>query len=72
MVPFLVEDELMSLGATFSKVNNWGVHTVADGQLITGQNRASSPFPNLDAVPVGVAVIALEVDDMDVLHIALW
>jgi len=42
VVPFLVEDELMSLGATFSKVQNWGVHTVADGQLITGQNPASS------------------------------
>jgi putative intracellular protease/amidase len=42
VVPFLVEDELMHLGATFSKVKNWGVHTVADGQLITGQNPASS------------------------------
>ena len=42
MVPFLVEDELMRLDATFSKVKNWGVHTVADGQLITGQNPASS------------------------------
>jgi putative intracellular protease/amidase len=42
VVPFLVEDELMSLGATFSKVKNWGVPTVADGQLITGQNPASS------------------------------
>lgn len=42
VVPFLVEDELMSLGATFSKVKNWGVHTVADGPLITGQNPASS------------------------------
>ena len=42
VVPFLVEDELMSLGATFSKVKNWGVHTVAHGQLITGQNPASS------------------------------
>ena len=42
VVPFLVEDELMSLGATFSKVKNWGVYTVADGQLITGQNPASS------------------------------
>jgi putative intracellular protease/amidase len=37
VVPFLVEDELMSLGATFSKVKNWGVHTVADGQLITAK-----------------------------------
>jgi len=32
----------MSLDATFSKVKHWGVHTVADGQLITGQNPASS------------------------------
>ena len=41
-MPFLVEDELMKLGATFSKVKNWGVHTVSDGLLITGQNPASS------------------------------
>ena len=42
VVPFLVEDEMMRLGATFSKVKNWGVHTVTDGQLLTGQNPASS------------------------------
>jgi putative intracellular protease/amidase len=42
VVPFLVEDELMRLGATFSKVKNWGVYTIGDGQLITGQNPASS------------------------------
>jgi len=42
LVPFLVEDELINLGATFSKVKNWGVHTVTDGYLITGQNPASS------------------------------
>src|SRR5512144_3332286 len=42
VVPFLVEDELMNLGAAFSKVKNWGVYTVTDGQLITGQNPASS------------------------------
>lgn len=42
VVPFLVEDALLSLGAVFSKVTNFGVHTVADGQLITGQNPASS------------------------------
>jgi putative intracellular protease/amidase len=42
VVPFLVEDELMRLGAIFSKVKNWGVHTVIDGQLVTGQNPASS------------------------------
>jgi putative intracellular protease/amidase len=42
IVPFLVEDELLGLGAIFSKIKNWGVYTVADGQLITGQNPASS------------------------------
>ena len=42
VVPFLVEDELLSLGATFSKVKNWGVHVVTDGLLITGQNPGSS------------------------------
>jgi putative intracellular protease/amidase len=42
IVPFLVEDELMAKGAIFSKVKNWGVHVVIDGQLITGQNPASS------------------------------
>ena len=42
VVPFLVEDEMMKIGAVFSKVKNWGVHTVADGQLVTGQNPASS------------------------------
>jgi putative intracellular protease/amidase len=42
VVPFLVEDDLMRLGAIFSKVKNWGVHTVIDGQLVTGQNPASS------------------------------
>lgn len=42
VVPFLVEDELLSLGAIFSKVKDWGVYTVTDGQLVTGQNPASS------------------------------
>jgi putative intracellular protease/amidase len=42
IVPFLVEDEMLRLGATFSKVKDWGVYTVVDGRLITGQNPASS------------------------------
>lgn len=42
VVPFLVEDELVRLGADFSKTADWGVHTVADGLLITGQNPGSS------------------------------
>ncbi|MDX8451179.1 type 1 glutamine amidotransferase domain-containing protein [Mesorhizobium sp. VK9D] len=42
VVPFLVEDQLINLGAVFSKVKDWGVHTVVDGLLVTGQNPASS------------------------------
>ena len=42
VVPFLVEDELISLGAVYSKGEDWGVHTVVDGRLVTGQNPASS------------------------------
>ena len=42
VVPFLVEDELLRLGATYSKVKDWGVLTVKDDLLITGQNPASS------------------------------
>ena len=42
VVPFLVEDELLGLGAIYSKVRNWAVHVVTDGLLITGQNPASS------------------------------
>ena len=40
VVPFLVEDEMLKLGAVFSKVVDWGVHVVSDGLLITGQNPA--------------------------------
>jgi putative intracellular protease/amidase/catechol 2,3-dioxygenase-like lactoylglutathione lyase family enzyme len=42
VVPFLVEDELLRLGATFEKVANWQPFSVVDGRLITGQNPASS------------------------------
>jgi putative intracellular protease/amidase len=42
VVPFLVENEMLKLGAVFSKVKDWGVHVVSDGLLITGQNPASS------------------------------
>jgi putative intracellular protease/amidase len=42
VVPFLVEDELMRLGAIFEKVANWQPFHVIDGRLITGQNPASS------------------------------
>jgi putative intracellular protease/amidase len=42
VVPFLVEDDLMRLGAIFEKVRNWQPLSVVDGRLITGQNPASS------------------------------
>ena len=42
VVPFLVEDELMRLGAIFEKVRDWQPHAVVDGRLVTGQNPASS------------------------------
>ncbi len=42
VVPFLVEDELTAQGGIFSKTQNWAVHVVTDGLLITGQNPASS------------------------------
>ncbi len=42
VVPFLVESELKSQGANYSKTSDWGVHVVEDGLLITGQNPASS------------------------------
>jgi putative intracellular protease/amidase len=42
VVPFLVEDELKAKGAIFSRAEDWAVHVVTDGLLITGQNPASS------------------------------
>ena len=42
VVPFLVEDEMLRLGAIFSKKANWAAHVVSDGLLITGQNPHSS------------------------------
>jgi putative intracellular protease/amidase/predicted enzyme related to lactoylglutathione lyase len=42
VVPFLVEDELLRLGAIFEKVRNWEPFSIVDGRLVTGQNPASS------------------------------
>jgi putative intracellular protease/amidase len=42
VVPFLVEDELLRLGAIFEKMRNWEPFSIVDGRLITGQNPASS------------------------------
>lgn len=42
VVPFLLEDELVKLGAHYSKGADWSSYTLQDGLLITGQNPASS------------------------------
>ncbi len=42
VVPFLVEDMLKERGGIYSKTDDWGVHVLRDGLLITGQNPASS------------------------------
>ncbi len=42
VVPFLVEDMLKNNGGVYSKKDNWSVNVVEDGNLITGQNPASS------------------------------
>jgi len=42
IVPFLLEDELIKRGAQYQKVSDWGVFSVQDGLIISGQNPASS------------------------------
>jgi putative intracellular protease/amidase len=42
VVPFLVEDALREAGGQFERTDDWGVHVVVDGHLVTGQNPASS------------------------------
>ena len=42
MVPFLIEDEFKAQGGLYEKDTDWQSHVVIDGQLITGQNPASS------------------------------
>src|SRR5512133_500701 len=42
IVPFLVEDELNKKGGKYSKGADWQHYSVKDGNLITGQNPASS------------------------------
>ena len=68
VVPFLVEDELLRLGAIFEKKANWQPFFITDGRLITGQNPASSTSaaqallrlmtgsesePSIDSVQIG-------------------
>ena len=52
VVPFLLENELKTKGANYSKADDWYPHAITDGNLITGQNPASSE-------PVAKAVLEL-------------
>lgn len=42
VVPFLLEDELISRGGDYQKADDWHAFAVQDGLIITGQNPASS------------------------------
>lgn len=42
IVPFLLENELQMIGANYSKSADWYPYVITDGNLITGQNPASS------------------------------
>ena len=41
-VPFLLETALTEQGAKFHAASNWSAHSIADGNLVTGQNPASA------------------------------
>jgi putative intracellular protease/amidase len=42
VVPFLLEDELKTKGAHYSRADDWHPHAIVEGNLITGQNPQSS------------------------------
>jgi putative intracellular protease/amidase len=42
LVPWFIEDEMRRLGGQYSRAADWSPHVVVDGNLITGQNPASS------------------------------
>jgi len=42
VVPFALEARIRELGGIFESVANWQAHAVRDGNLVTGQNPASS------------------------------
>ncbi len=42
VVPYLLQDQLVTMGGKYQKVDNWQPLAVVDGLLITGQNPASS------------------------------
>jgi putative intracellular protease/amidase len=59
VVPFLVEDELLRLGAIYEKMANWQPFSVTDGRLVTGQNPASSTVAAQALMKVMAAQIAV-------------
>lgn len=42
VVPFRLESKLREFGGKFEKAGNWQAFAVVDGNLVTGQNPASS------------------------------
>jgi putative intracellular protease/amidase len=42
IVPYLLEDQLISMGGLYQKVDDWHPLAVVDGLIITGQNPGSS------------------------------
>lgn len=42
IVPFLLEESMRNKGAVYVRADDWQAFTVSDGNLITGQNPASS------------------------------
>ena len=42
VVPFLLEDELKTKGADYTKADDWHPYAIIEGNLITGQNPQSS------------------------------
>jgi putative intracellular protease/amidase len=42
VVPYLLEDQLVSMGGVYQKVDDWHPLVVVDGLIITGQNPGSS------------------------------
>lgn len=42
VVPFLLEDSIKDIGAKFQRGKDWASYVVEDGNIITGQNPASS------------------------------
>src|SRR5699024_8929005 len=42
VVPFKIEDMLEEKGGTYSKADDWQPYVLEDGNLVTGQNPASS------------------------------